>query len=67
MLVSVPVSTVQRGSIWKPISGLEMEPLAQLDPTKQVDGFIRFWNRRLPCAGKAAFRREAASGNRGQP
>ena len=42
-----------------------MEPLAQLDPKKRRDGFSRFWNRRLPFAGKAACRREAASGNRG--
>ena len=29
-----------------------------------MDSFA-FWSRRLPFAGKAAFRREAASGNRG--
>ena len=35
ILVSVPVFTVQRGSIWKPISWLEMEPLAHLDLNKK--------------------------------
>ena len=62
-MVSVPVSTVQRGSIWKPISGLENGTTCA--PGSKNDGFIRFWNRSLPFAGKAAFRRKAASGNRG--
>ena len=33
--------------------------------SNQLRSWIRFWTRRLPFAGKAAFRRKAATGNRG--
>ena len=44
--------------------GLEWNHLRSWIKNKE-DGFIRVWNRRLQFAGKAAFRRVAASGNRG--
>jgi hypothetical protein len=65
-LVSVPVSTVQRGSIWKTISGLQngTNCAAGSNNKEEMDSFA-FWNRRIPFAGKAAFARGAANGNHG--